>query len=202
MVATEAHTDLMNRHPLALVRKILEPLDCEEVFIEFSQYRYVPQSVADERLIFKTPISNLSWDWVSELLNDLQDGEELAFHSCVVFPDGKLKHIRMVDFDTGELGPQELSLMQNVLGEAAMKKLHLFSSGRSFHGYFEGLVSQSEWVEFMGRLLLLNMPNQRNIIDTRWVGHRLIAGYASLRWSCNSAHYLALPHVIEHEHNA
>jgi hypothetical protein len=35
----------------------------------------------------------------------------------------------------------------------------------------------------MGRLLLLNLPEKPCLVDTRWVGHRLIGGYAALRWS-------------------
>lgn len=45
----------------------------------------------------------------------------------------------------------------------------------------------------MGHLLLINPRNGAEVVDTRWVGHRLIGGFGSLRWSNNSGQYLGLP---------
>ena len=68
------------------------------------------------------------------------------------------------------------------------------NSGRSFHAYSLRLISPKEWREFMGRLLLLNLPGRSSFIDSRWVGHRLVAGYASLRWTANSEQYTCQLH--------
>ncbi|MHB1292207.1 MAG: primase 1D-like protein [Sulfuricella sp.] len=34
-------------------------------------------------------------------------------------------------------------------------------------------------------------------VDPRWVGHRLISGYAALRWTKNTEQYLNTPTLIE-----
>ena len=46
----------------------------------------------------------------------------------------------------------------------------------------------------MGSLLLVNPPHSsNNIIDTRWIGHRIRSGFSALRWSNNSGTYKAVP---------
>lgn len=65
------------------------------------------------------------------------------------------------------------------------------------HAYGSGLISNKEWVQVMGALLLANLPNEKSIIDSRWIGHRLIGGVASLRWSANSDAYLKAPSLIK-----
>ena len=72
----------------------------------------------------------------------------------------------------------------------------IFDSGRSFHAYGNRLLSTEEWIQFMGSLLLLNEPGKNKLIDTRWIGHRLMAGYSSLRWSCNTRWYKRFPTFI------
>jgi len=64
--------------------------------------------------------------------------------------------------------------------------MEFFSSGRSFHGYSTYLLGPKDWREFNGRLLLVNNNTIGNVIDSRWIGHRMIAGYSSLRWSKNT----------------
>jgi hypothetical protein len=48
----------------------------------------------------------------------------------------------------------------------------------------------------MGSLLLLNKPSGFKLIDERWVGHRIMAGYSALRWSCNTKQYKKMPTQI------
>ena len=72
-----------------------------------------------------------------------------------------------------------------------------FATGRSFHAYSLELLTPQAWNEFMGRLLLINPKRGSQIVDTRWVGHRIIGKYASLRWTNNSGSYLSLPKKID-----
>lgn len=51
-------------------------------------------------------------------------------------------------------------------------------SGRSYHYYGLEPISEREWSEFLGHCSLF-----RGYTDNRFVGHRLIDGYASLRIS-------------------
>ena len=68
------------------------------------------------------------------------------------------------------------------------------AAGLSFLG-----VELGEWIKFMGSLLLLNIPGKIKIVDSRWVGHRLLGGYASLRWSNNTRQYKRFPVLIDVE---
>ncbi|MGC1520222.1 MAG: hypothetical protein WA803_01670, partial [Steroidobacteraceae bacterium] len=82
-------------------------------------------------------------------------------------------------------------------GNALTSSFLYFDSGRSFHAYGLQLISPGEWREFMAKLLLLNLPEGEHLIDARWVGHRLVAGYGALRWSANSDFYLQVPRATQ-----
>ena len=167
----------------------------------FSKYVYIPNQVNDDREIFhiteeefrqKEPIENL--------INSLNSEQELAFHSEVkiISLNGKVdyKHIPMIDF---YINPIDFTYdfhywRLNNLMTSKTKNPILFETGRSLHGYGDKLLSLAEWHEFMGRLLLVDQINRESpIIDTRWVGHRIIGGYSALRWSNNSGKYLSQP---------
>ena len=95
----------------------------------------------------------------------------------------------MLDFHGMKKG-QLLAIME-VLPDDYAEGMQVYFSGRSFHAYFPHLLTPRQWVKFMGSALLCNTPSS-DVIDQRWVGHRLIGGYAALRWSNNTpqhAHY-------------
>lgn len=130
--------------------------------------------------------------WLNDQLSRLPEGYELALHSMLKNKEQEF-HIPMVDFSA------EIIQKKDVLAWASRSSgvtLKLFDSGRSFHGYGVEPMSKDQWVRFMGFLLLANLPNQPQLIDTRWIGHRLLAGYSTLRWSKNSPYYVGLPTVI------
>jgi hypothetical protein len=103
-----------------------------------------------------------------------------------------MKHIPLIDFssDNEELVLAESEKLAKEYGTNA----YLFNSGRSFHFYMNTFLSVEEWVKFMGRILLMNVDQE--IVDSRWVGHRLLAGYASLRLTANSNQYKKQPTLI------
>lgn len=45
-------------------------------------------------------------------------------------------------------------------------------------------------------LLLANPKNDKQVVDSRWVAHRLIAGYAALRWTSHQNQYLSVPALV------
>lgn len=45
-------------------------------------------------------------------------------------------------------------------------------------------------------LLLQNPKNDRQIVDSRWVAHRLLGGYSALRWTAHQQQYLFEPRLI------
>ncbi|NEX60635.1 hypothetical protein G3574_06065 [Noviherbaspirillum sp. 17J57-3] len=100
----------------------------------------------------------------------------------------------MIDFSPKALDTSEV--MAWAKAELGVE-IKLFSSGRSLHGYGINPLTPEEWIRFMGLLLLANHPSKPTVVDTRWVGHRLLAGYAALRWSRNTSHYLQLPQAVQ-----
>jgi hypothetical protein len=179
-------------HPLAVVRWLRDQ-HSQPMLLEFSYYKYVPRIVADERHIFSMPANDLDEVTLSQLLISGPAGYELALHSRVRVANAEW-HIPMVDLSTAAgalLGRLRSVLPSDVFGEMVW-----FESGRSFHGYGLGLVSAENWRQLLGRLLLANVPSQSPIVDPRWIGHRLIAGYSALRWSRNTSHYIRYPHLV------
>nr|WP_166487022.1 hypothetical protein [Cupriavidus necator] len=122
-------------------------------------------------------------------------GQELAVHSDFHLAGGRHAHLVMVDMATS--AKAHLEKLRVFLGGHSFQRISWFASGRSFHGYGEDLLPASEWVKFMGLLLLANQPSLEPTVDPRWIGHRLMAGYAALRWTRNTAHYLVSPSAVE-----
>jgi hypothetical protein len=178
-------------HPLSHVLPFFK--DKQDAEIQFSIYEYQPQSVFDTRTFIDVLAKDADENWVAQKLGSLSNGEELAFHS--VYKKGKRKyHLPMIDFDCGlrELDYAK-DILYKVLPNHIYSGLVFFESGRSLHAYGSTGLSNKQWVDFMGRLLLANLPNKPSIVDTRWVGHRLMGGFSSLRWSSNSGMYLKIP---------
>jgi hypothetical protein len=162
----------------------------------FSKYAYTPDALFDDREILDVPGAVVTADWVTTLIESLPKHQELAIHSEVVVKNRKL-HIPMIDFAatamTAEVGER---LLQFVPSEVC-RAMGFFATGRSFHAYSLQLLPPIEWQDFMGRLLLVNPKGGPDIVDSRWVGHRIIGKFASLRWSNNSGSYVSLPRKIE-----
>lgn len=106
------------------------------------------------------------------------------------------RHIPMIDFNVPHgdaLGYRPDAEHLQTLG-LNLDHFRYFNSGRSFHGYGTSLLKYEEWVAFMGKLLLLNNEDcAHELIDSRWVGHRLIKGTGALRWTQNNEKYLTIP---------
>ena len=183
-----------NEHPLLVVEALHRVLGvhCE---LTFSQYKYEPQSPFDERCSFAVSARSVNRCWLDGELARLKPEWDLAWHSVIRTSKGKTLHVPMIDFTTKSLKREELYLLRQILGKRTAGSLRFFRSGRSYHGYSTQLLGPKGWREFMGKLLLLNLPNRPPLIDARWVGHRIIAGYGSLRWSANSPHYLQIPRL-------
>lgn len=158
-----------------------------------SKYVYTPDSLMDEREVLSVAGDHLTEEWVDLMIASLRSDQELAFHSTVRL-NGKTWHVPMIDFslETG-LSENIFDRMSRYLPKALMLSMAAFSSGRSFHAYSTTLLAPREWYDFMGRLLLINPRDGEAVVDTRWVGHRLIGGFGSLRWSNNSGQYAGLP---------
>jgi hypothetical protein len=175
-------------HPIALVTGWVREVG-HGWKAHFSRYTYVPQTVEDCRTPFTVQLDEVTPSWLAAQLDVLGDDQELAMHS-IVSHGRRVMHIPMVDFASKSLNSrQALEWAHKHLGI----DLQLFDSGRAYHAYGLSPVMKSKWVRLMGLLLLANLPGKTPIVDSRWVGHRLIAGYSALRWSRNTSQYLTLP---------
>jgi len=169
----------------------------EEYTFHFSKYIYIPDSIDDERKHFIIKGDEFTKERIESEIASLNKGEELAFHSTIEI-SGKTYHFPFIDFsisiDDWNFDRDFIRLKRTI---PKAHEIILFNSGRSLHGYSLKLLTQKEWIDFMGRLLLVDLPNtSHKIIDSRWIGHRLMGRYSSLRWSNNSGKYLTEPFVI------
>jgi hypothetical protein len=179
----------LEAHPILLVRK-LERLYGGRLELSFSRYIYLKQAIADQREVFWINAPDVTNDWLISTLRTLQPGQELALNSTVQI-DGRSYHLPMIDF-LGFSGDHYHTLCR-IFHEDFVNDLLFFNSGRSFHAYGVEPLTFHAWVQFMGRLLLCNLPELAPVVDQRWIGHRLLGGYAALRWSKNTECYRQYP---------
>lgn len=166
--------------------------------VELSVYTNFPESLRDVRVNHRTDAGAIKNEF-AHLNASLRPGREIAFHSRVFVRSEHKKsvarHIPLVDFKTPDREVAERSANALVQEQQATDAA-LFASGRSFHLYIGVLLSRGEWVRFMGRLLLLNPREGPQVIDTRWIGHRLMSGFGALRWSANTPPYKRPPQLL------
>ena len=185
--------DDFSSHPISFVNHLRDKFGSNLV-LGFSCYKYLPRSRVDERKRFKISIDEVTHNWLRHQLLTLQPLQELALESQVTL-HGVVRHIPMLDFRGMTKG--QLSAISEALPRQYQGDIDVFFSGRSYHAYFVQLLTRSQWIKFMGSALLCNTPSDPSVVDQRWVGHRLIGGYAALRWSCNTSHYKNYPQKID-----
>lgn len=184
-------------HPYWHVRKLAE-IYPEIAYFNLSYYSYTPQTIEDDRYTFKLERKNLLEETlIQSLLANTPALCELAFHSAVELEDGRTFHIPLIDMSSKSFSLlNKYNNYTDIFSEKRLKTVW-FYSGRSYHGYGSELLSYSDWVAYMGRLLLINIPAMPDIVDPRWIGHRLMGGYSALRWTRKTAQYKNLPTLIE-----
>lgn len=182
-------------HPYWHVRSIVERRP-DVVAVPASYYTYQPQTVADTRTDFLIPIEEfLDPAQMKRRMELTPAGQEMAVNSDFRLTSEERVHLVMVDMSTS--AKAHLEKLRAFLGDNVFHRIAWFESGRSFHGYGESLLNERDWVKFMGLLLLANQPRLEPTVDPRWIGHRLLAGYSSLRWTKNTTHYRGVPVILE-----
>jgi hypothetical protein len=184
--------DKLASHPIAFIQDLRHKYG-DDLVLSFSRYYYIQRSREDIRDSFRVPIVDVTAAWVLRQMAELPGDRELALDSRV-WQRGRVRHIPMLDFHG--MGRGQLVAVMEALPEYPIADASVYFSGRSFHAYFPLLIRPREWVKFMGSALLCNTPTHPRIVDQRWVGHRLISGYASLRWSRNTKRYRAFPRWV------
>jgi hypothetical protein len=195
MVNTEVAM-VHGRHPIYGLRDFLLQQRAE-LILEFSRYVHLGLGQTLSRETFHVEARNVDAAWLGEEIRGLSEGQELALHSRVVQND-RVFHIPMVDFAHVDSLKILLIKTQNVR-QSLPVDITLYDSGQSMHGYYFCLVDEKDWYKYLGRLLLCDPPfgSDRQIIDSRWIGHSLEHGFSALRWSCNSAIYQSLPQLVD-----
>ncbi|MGP0150810.1 primase 1D-like protein [Pseudomonas oryzihabitans] len=186
-------------HPYWHIRKLAEVYP-EITNFSFSYYSYTPKTIRDDRYTFKLGRETLLEETlVLNILDSTPDLCELAFHSAVELEDGRTFHIPLIDMSSKSFSL--LTKYNNYTDFFSEKRIKTvwFNSGRSYHGYGSELLSYSDWVAYMGRLLLINTPAVPDIVDPRWIGHRLMGGYSALRWTKKTTQYKNVPTLTEIE---
>lgn len=182
---------ISKNHPYWTVRNLIEN-EPEVNFLVFSYYYYVPQTIEDDRFIFYVKKEDfLSERYVINLLDGGREDCELAIHSTVILKDRNEMHIPMIDMSTSSKA--HLEKLRPFINWSLFDNFVWFYSGRSFHGYGNSLLSATEWIKLMGSFLLSNAKDMKPLVDPRWIGHRLLAGYSTLRWTNRTEHYMAEP---------
>lgn len=181
---------IIENHPFHFLAPLFQR---EQATFALSKYVYTPDSLLDEREVLAVSGDDMTEEWIKTTLSKLRPDQELAFHSIVRI-SGRNWHIPMIDFSlTNGMSQNIFDRMSRYLPKALMLNMAVYATGRSFHAYSTTLLGPKEWYDFMGRLLLINPRDTGSVVDTRWVGHRLIGGFGSLRWSNNTGQYLSLP---------
>lgn len=180
-------------HPLFFILELFRDKDAT---LWFSKYNYIPDSISDDREIFSINSKEASVEFFKNKIGSLNESQELAFHSNFKYK-GRNYHLPLVDFSTEEWNAGEvIDRFIRFVGKDVVLNMRVYNSGRSFHGYSNLFLSPKEWIKYMGGLLLVNQKEKDDIVDARWVGHRLIGGYSSLRLSNNTKYYKSIPHQI------
>jgi hypothetical protein len=187
----------VQQHPLCLVEKIAACRGADLVFT-YSRYEIATpglQAAARRSPALRVPARDVTPDWLMDRFAELGPNEEMAWHSWVEC-NGVGFHIPMIDF----IGRPDDSVLRELSRLLAIEigltgNIVFFDTGRSFHGYFVDLIPDDDWPRYLGRLLVINEHDRPPVIDTRWVGHALVRGFAALRWSHNTNRYLAIPRL-------
>ncbi len=121
--------------------------------------------------------SELARDRIRERVDKLPESRALAVTSRVSLRDHTKRHIPMVDFrcDPEITCPQKISEWMREIDPCGGVILR---TTNSFHYYGKSLLTDRQWVNFIGHCLLL-VPD----VDVRYLGHRLIEGWSALRIS-------------------
>ena len=188
---------IVQQHPQVLMEEIVARWRTELIFT-YSRYEVAQpglQASAPRTPPIRVHACDVTPDWLIDRLAELPSNEEMAWHSWVECR-GSGFHIPMIDF----VGRPSNAVLCEIgrLWRTPMclnGRFALFETGRSLHGYFPDLIQEEVWFKYLGQLLTLNEHNHPDVIDTRWVGHALMRGFAALRRSHNTNRYQAMPRL-------
>jgi hypothetical protein len=114
-------------------------------------------------------------DKIRELAESRPTGQILAMCSDVQLKTGETKHIPMIDFRC-PVSPHSLQLISKVAKLLDVGKGFIVETDRSYHFYGAELLTERQWLQFLGRALQFSP-----IVDRAWIAHQLIDTCCNLR---------------------
>lgn len=183
-------------HPVLLLQEFIDRARVTQFDFEAYEHRMIQGTLRHE-------LTKGGAEEARKAFHMLSPTEELAVRSRVALqyfvgetPFDTVRHVPMIDFAATELTDELIERIGRALFFVQAQPMHVYSSGRSFHGYVAALATYEQWVRFMGMMLLLNKVDQPPVVDVRWVGHKLKAGIATLRLTVNTKRHDALPAYV------
>ncbi len=143
-----------------------------------------------ERLDYELRGADLDAQRLAALSAGLGPDVALALTSLVTLRDRGSGHIPMLDLKC-DVSPRAEHVLVDLLRRIGTPHGALLDSGQSYHYYGFGVISESEWRVFLGKCLL-----SASLVDTRYIAHRLIDGFCSLRVNA-TATKRKIPTVVE-----
>jgi len=131
---------------------------------------------------------NLNLD---QFIKKFSKHEVLSFSSKVQLRDNTFKHVAMMNFHP-EDGVDFTHLKYSVNHICGNRKGAILASGRYYHYWGNFLLSDIEWIKFLGEFL---MPTV--ITSPRYIGHQLFNGECTLRLTSDTIYKPQVPIVIE-----
>ena len=134
-----------------------------------------------------------------KIADSLPENRALAVTSQVILYDERKLHIPLVDFQCKCTKTNVKNMKRSMQGMDAAGGI-ILETARSYHYYGMSLLTDDQWIDFVGRCLLLKPDaDMQPYVDIRYLGHRLREGWGSLRISRDalSGKYRNYPKVVD-----
>ncbi len=178
--------------------------------IQFVTYEYdggkgygKHDTAPNDREYFEVPLAIVSDRWLAGVLAHLPADRTFGFTGRVFIeqpsalgtPSRNEFFVPVLDLKGTECPPQEAINFHFDLGgsdlDGSETEMALYETDKSFHIYIAKLLPIADLQHFLADALLFNETQKRGkkkddlieVIDTRWVGHSLRRGAATVRWS-------------------
>jgi len=144
--------------------------------VQFSEPGENPRWVSREQFF--------SQDVLPRLVENLPEDAQVGVFSKVALGEGEVAHIPMMDFSIPK-SDGGITVVKERLQKAGIHNIWLLETGEAYHIYGKDLLTEEEWVQFMGTCLLTSIVHTREnieqVADPRYIGHSLKRGGNVLR---------------------
>jgi len=178
--------ELLGCEPVDVLCRIVK-LNPSIISVNLWQYTYKPLEHDEKGTSIWVRCTTGHEDFQENLkiaIDNVPDRLQVAVGSKVVIASRETAHIPMMDFNL----PKNTISLKSILERVKYLEFPsgwILETGVSYHYYGTTLLSESEWLDFMGRSLLTSVVRSRKDIDivemadSRYIGH-------SLRRRCNT----------------